>query len=108
MVLKLATTIGEGPDKQIEPLFSGPGRKLVAITLRNNAILESHKAAVPVSIHCVAGSGALALEGTEGEVDLVPGVLVTLEANRIHAVRARGAVSLLLTQFLGGGAGAGQ
>ena len=98
-ILPLQTTIGPGKDKQVEQLFAGSRRKLVQITLRNNAILGAHKAAVPITIQCVAGSGTLtAGEATEA-VELTPGVLVTLEPNLVHEIAAQPAVSILLTQF---------
>ena len=98
-ILPLQTTIGTGKDKQIEVLFSGPQRKLVQITLRENAVLAAHKAAVPITIQCIAGSGTLTV-GTADKVMLQPGVLVTIEPNMIHEITAQPAVSILLTQFI--------
>ena len=98
-ILPLQTTIGTGKDKQIEVLFSGPQRKLVQITLRENAVLAAHKAAVPITIQCIAGSGTLTVE-TADKVMLQSGVLVTIEPNVIHEITAQPAVSILLTQFI--------
>ena len=98
-ILPLQTTIGAGKDKQIEPLFHGPRRRVFQITLRNSAILESHKAAVPITIQCIAGNGILNA-GDGGEpVDLTPGILVTIEPNIVHEVKALPAVSILVSQF---------
>ena len=96
--LTLATTIGPGADKHVEKLFEGPGRRLVQITLRNNAVLAAHQAAVPITIQCLAGQGTLKVAGAEA-LTLTPGTLVTIEPNVVHAVEAQPAVSILLTQF---------
>lgn len=100
-VLPLRTSVGEGKDKEVEQLYEGPGRKLVQITLRNNSILEAHKAAVPITIQCVAGSGILKVADAPEPIALKPGVLVTIEANVIHEIKANPDVSILLTQFTG-------
>lgn len=97
-ILPLQTTIAAGKDKQVEPLFDGPRRKLTQITLRNSAVLDSHKAAMPITIQCVAGHGTL--QAGEMSVELLPGVLVTIEPNVMHEIRALPAVSILLTRFL--------
>ena len=91
--LPLQTVIAEGKDKQVDPLFTGPRRKIIQITLRNNAILAAHKAPVPITIQCISGHGAV-----QG-VPLAPGTLITLEANEEHDVQALPEVSILLTQF---------
>ena len=100
-LLPLRTSVGAGKDKVVEQLFEGPGRKLVQITLRNNGILETHKAAVPITIQCVAGSGILSVGDTPEPVELKPGVLATIEANVLHEIKANPDVSILLTQFTG-------
>lgn len=99
--LTLKTTIDAGPDKQVEPLFTGPGRRLVQITLRNKAVLDAHKAPMPITIHCVAGSGTLTVTGQNGPLTLTPGTLVTIEPDVVHEIVATPAVSVLLTQFPG-------
>ncbi len=97
--LPLQTVIADGPekqkDKQVELLFTGPRRKIIQITLRNQAILAAHKAPVPITIQCISGRGTLL------GVELAPGTLVTLEPNEQHEVRAAPEVSILLTQFIG-------
>jgi len=98
-VVRMETTITAGKDKQVETLFEGPRRKLMQITLRNNAVLAAHRAAVPITIQWVAGHGTLTATETAEPVDLVPGVIVTLEAGIEHAVTGRPSVSILLTQF---------
>jgi len=98
-VLALQTTIGTGKDKQIEQLFHGPRRKILQITLRNNAILDEHKAAAPITIQCVAGKGALKAGDAGESIDLTPGLLVTIESNIAHEVKGLPAVSILVCQF---------
>lgn len=100
-VLALRTSVGAGKDKAVEPLFEGPGRKLVQITLRNKSVLEAHKAAVPITIQCIAGRGSLKVNDAAKPTELRPGVLVTIEANVLHEIKADPEVSILLTQFTG-------
>ncbi len=98
-ILALQTAIEPGMDRQVVPLFTGPGRTLIQITLRNGATLAAHNAAVPITIHCVAGSGTLTLPGQGPAVPLKPGVLVTIEPGVVHEIVAAPSVSILLTQF---------
>ena len=97
--LDLKTEITEGKDKQVDVLFEGPRRKIVQITLRNNGVLESHKAAEPITIQCVAGKGTLTVGEEKKSLELVPGVLVTIEPNTIHEIHGQPAVSILLSKF---------
>lgn len=97
-ILALQTEIGPGTDRQVVPLFKGPRRTVVQITLRNGTTLEAHKAPVPITIQCVAGSGTLSVAG-QPALALKPGVLVTLEPDVVHEIVAAPAVSILLTQF---------
>jgi len=98
-IVALQTGIEPGTDRQVVPLFTGPGRTLVQITLRNGATLAAHKAPVPITIHCIAGSGTLTLPGQGPAVPLKPGVLVTIEPGVMHEIVASPSVSILLTQF---------
>ncbi len=97
--LNLLTEIGEGRDIESHLLFDGSRRKIMQITLRRNAIMKAHKAAEPITIQCVAGAGEL-LDVSENEIyKLSPGVLITVEAEVVHEVRALPEVSILLTKF---------
>jgi quercetin dioxygenase-like cupin family protein len=98
-VIKLRTDIGEGQNKQIEVLFEGPKRKLVQITLRHEAILESHSAPEPITIQYLSGKGTLVVGDKKETVQLEPGVLVTIEPNIMHEIKSHPAVSVLLTRF---------
>jgi quercetin dioxygenase-like cupin family protein len=97
--LNLQTEIEQGKDTEISLLFDGVRRKIIQITLRRNAVLKAHQAAEPITIHCVAGAGAL-LDVTKEEIyKLSPGVLITVESEVVHEVRALPEVSILLTKF---------
>lgn len=98
-VLALQSSIEPGADKQVVSLFTGPRRTLVQITLRNGATLAAHKAPVPITIQCVAGSGTLTLKNAGTTLSLTAGVLVTLDPDVVHEIVAAPSVSVLLTQF---------
>ena len=97
--LNLQTKVGDGKDKEVTPLFDGDRRKIVQITLRIKAILDAHKAAEPITIQCVAGKGLLIVGEEKEEVELKEGMLVTIEPNVVHEIRALSKVSVLLTKF---------
>jgi quercetin dioxygenase-like cupin family protein len=97
--LNLQTVIGDGKDKEITPLFDGERRKIIQITLRNKSVLDAHKAAEPITIQCVAGKGKRIVGEEKEEVELRAGVLVTIEPNVVHEIRALPKVSVLLTKF---------
>jgi len=97
--LNLQTEIGQGKDTEISLLFDGARRKIMQITLRQNSVLKAHQAAEPITIQCVAGAGDL-LDVTKKEIyKLSPGVLITVEPEVVHEVRALPEVSILLTRF---------
>ena len=67
--------------------------------MRRNQILKAHQAAEPITIQCVAGAGDF-LDVSVNEIyKLSPGVLLTVEAEVVHEVRATPEVSILLTKF---------
>jgi len=98
-VMKLRTDIGQAQNKLIDALFEGPKRKLVQITLRHEAILESHSAPEPITIQCLSGKGTLIVGDKRETVQLEPGVLVTIEPNIVHEIKSQPAVAVLLTRF---------
>lgn len=98
-ILNMKTTIGEGLNKEVEVLFEGPRRKIVQITLRNNGILSSHKANEPITIQCITGKGKLNVGEDKKIVDLVAGVIVTIESNIMHEVISEPEISILLSKF---------
>jgi quercetin dioxygenase-like cupin family protein len=97
--LNLKTEIGEGQQTEVTALFDGPRRKLIQVTLRDGGILKAHKAAEPITVMCVTGKGSFVEIGSGEEICLSPGVLLTVEAEVMHEVRAEPAVSILLTKF---------
>ncbi|MDP1676829.1 MAG: hypothetical protein Q8L88_08150 [Bacteroidota bacterium] len=98
-ILNLKTEIGEGNNKQIDLLFEGPRRKIVQITLRNNGVLESHKAVEPITIQCISGKGTLSVGNGKESLELISGVIVTIEPNTVHEIKSEPAVSVLLSKF---------
>lgn len=98
-VLDMQKKIGEGKNRQVEVLFEGPRRKIVQITLRNHAILESHKVPEPITIQCIAGKGTMYVGEGRTSVELERGTLVTIEPDIVHEIQAQPAVSVLLSKF---------
>ncbi len=97
--LNLIIEIGEGKDIESHLLFDGSRRKIMQITLRRKAIMKAHQAPEPITIQCVAGAGNL-LNVSRNEIyKLLPGVLITVEPEVVHEVRALPEVSILLTKF---------
>ena len=97
--LNLQTEIGEGKDTEISLLFNGVRRKIMQITLRRKARLNAHQAVEPITILCVAGEGDLIDVKRKEHYKLSPGVLITVEPEIVHEVRALPEVSILLTKF---------
>jgi quercetin dioxygenase-like cupin family protein len=86
--------------KQVKEIFSGPRRRLIEVTLRNNEILAKHKAAEPITILCLAGNGVFrAGRDLEDEEKLEAGSLLTIEAAVEHEVIAEPELRLLITKF---------
>ncbi|HLM59674.1 MAG TPA: hypothetical protein VK308_02610 [Pyrinomonadaceae bacterium] len=97
--LNLQTEIEAGKDIESRVLFDGAQRKIMQITLRRNAIMKAHKAAEPITIQCVAGAGELLGVSSTETHELFPGVLITVEPEVVHEVRALPELSLLLSKF---------
>lgn len=97
--LNLQTAIGEGKDIESSLLFDDARRKILQITLRRNAVLKAHKAAEPITIQCVSGTGELISIIKKEIYELSIGVLITVEPEVVHEVRALPEVSILLTKF---------
>ena len=97
--LNLQTEIEDGKDIESHLLFDGAHRKIMQITLRRNVIMKAHKAAEPITIQCVAGTGELLDVITNENHELFPGVLITVEPEVVHEVRGLPEVSILLSKF---------
>ena len=100
-LLSLQTEPGSGPETEVRVLFDGPRRKIIQITLRNDAVLKAHKAEEPITVQFVSGSGNFVEIETATEIELKPGTLLTVEPAMLHEVRATPEVSILLTKFKG-------
>ena len=89
-------------DIEVKELFSGVNRRIVEVKLLKNKILTKHKAAEPITVFCLAGSGIfLAGKDLEEKQTLTSGTLITLEAGIEHEVSAEPEIHLLVTKFKG-------
>ena len=71
--------------------------KVILFTLAAGQELSEHAASVPASIHVVAGTGTVELDGQEHEAR--PGMLYYMPAGLRHAVRAGDDLVFVLTMF---------
>lgn len=46
-----------GKDKEVKEIFDGAKRRLFEVKLQNQAVLTKHKAAEPITVLCLSGSG---------------------------------------------------
>ncbi|HEX8288788.1 MAG TPA: hypothetical protein VF556_12365 [Pyrinomonadaceae bacterium] len=98
--LKLSEIAESEKNKEVKEIFSGSQRRLIEVKLRNNEILPKHKAAEPITVLCLAGTGVFrAGQGLSEECRLVAGTLITLESGIEHEVAAEPAIDLLVTKF---------
>ncbi len=88
--------------KDVKEIFNGVRRRMVEVTLRNNDVLSKHKAAEPITVLCLGGSGRfLAGADLEESQILKPGTLLTVEAEVFHEVIAEPDIHILVTKFKG-------
>lgn len=98
--LELGNVSGGEKSKDVTEIFNGDRRRMVEVTLRNNDVLSKHKAAEPITVLCLGGSGSfLAGPDLEELQVLRPGTLITLEANVEHEVVAQPEIHILVTKF---------
>lgn len=97
-IININRRIENGGEKEANVLYADGKTKLVNLILRKNKVLPAHKASVPVIIQCIGGVAELMLENGTGikKIDLLPGTMITLEANVQHSIVAKPSVSLLL------------
>ena len=95
--IQLHREIGEGKDREIHVLFADRWRKLVLIQLRRGAVLADHSARVPITIQAVVGKGILHV-GSETH-ELVPGVIVPVDAHVVHNVQGDPDLAILVSFF---------
>ena len=86
--------------KTVKQLYDGTFRRIVAVRLRNGAVLSRHHADVPITVYCVSGNGKFnAGADLEDSQDLRAGTLITLEAGIEHEVIADPELHILVTKF---------
>ena len=92
---------GEG-NKIVTKLLDDPQCQVMAIELRNGQKLSRHRAAEPISVFCVSGSGIFTA-GTdlEDSEELTTGTLLTLAAGVDHEVTASPELRILVTRYKG-------
>ena len=95
--IQLRREIGAGKDREVEVLFADRWRKLVLIQLRRGVLLADHSARVPITIQAVVGKGMLHV-GSETH-ELVPGVIVPVDAHVVHNVRGDPDIAILVSFF---------
>jgi quercetin dioxygenase-like cupin family protein len=104
-IIQLPSEIGAGKVRNVDTLFADATRKLVLISLRENAILAEHSAKVSITIQAVLGTGRLRV--ADRDYLLIPGTIVPVDAHVTHAVYAEPAICLLVTFFRQPDAGMG-
>lgn len=94
-------TIGAGEkNKEVNKIFEGSRRQILGITLRAGEIMAKHKAAEPITVFCLAGSGTFrAGRDLEESLKLEAGTLITLEGGIEHEVVAEPEIHILVTKF---------
>ena len=97
---ELGKTSPAGKNKVIKKIFDGPRRQIISVELRSHEVLAKHKAAEPITVLCLAGSGMFrAGLDLEDELKLEAGTLLTLEAGLEHEVVAKPEIHILVTKF---------
>ena len=100
MNLNLGEIAETAKPKDVKEIFNGSRRRLLEVKLRDGEVLSKHKAAEPITVLCLAGSGTFrAGADLSDEQTLVAGTLVTLEGGVEHEVVAEPAIDLLVTKF---------
>jgi len=98
--LKFDDTSNMSKDIEVNEIFNGDHRRLVEVRLRNGAVLSRHKAAEPITVQCLSGSGVFtAGPDLEDVQDMQKGTLLTLEAGIEHEVTADPEIHLLVSKF---------
>jgi len=88
------------PGKDIKEIFNGERRRILDIALVGGSVLSKHRAAEPITVLCLSGSGTFrAGSDLEDSQKLVPGTLITLETGVDHEVVGEPAVRILVTRF---------
>jgi quercetin dioxygenase-like cupin family protein len=86
--------------KEVKKVFDGARRQLLSIKLRGGEVLAKHKAAEPITVLCLAGSGTFrAGKELAEEQKLSAGTLITLEPEIEHEVTAEPDIHILVSKF---------
>jgi quercetin dioxygenase-like cupin family protein len=87
-------------DKTVTKLLDDEHCSIIAVELRNGERLSRHKAAEPISVLCLSGTGILTA-GTdlEDRLKLATGTLLTLQGGVEHEVTAAPALRVLVTKY---------
>ncbi|MEZ5345520.1 MAG: hypothetical protein R2681_08200 [Pyrinomonadaceae bacterium] len=81
-------------------LFNGERRQIIEISLQGSGVLKEHRVGDPITVLCIAGRGTFQAGDDLSEMAaLEPGILLTLEPNILHEVRAETYLKFLLTRF---------
>ncbi len=98
--LELGLSDAEDSAVTVDRLLDAPARLVVELKLGRNAVLKRHKADVPITVLCLAGSGQFnAGEELEDSQELKTGTFITLEAGVYHEVTAAEGLHLIVSKF---------
>jgi len=92
--------VEDGKDLFVQKLVDDQIRTVLAISLKNGAILAKHKAAEPITVLCFRGKATFrAGEGLSEVAEMVEGTLIAVDANIEHEVRALPNTQIIVTKF---------
>ncbi len=87
-------------DLTVQKLADDGLRTIMAVTLKNGAIIARHKAADPITVLCIGGSGEFSAGPEMSEtVALLPGSLISLDGNIDHEVKALPELQIVVTKY---------
>lgn len=91
---ELPSTPGSGQPREVRVLVDAPPLKVVAIVLRQGAVLPEHRSPAAVTIQALAGAGTVATDGQRLRIDPTHAVALAPEAP--HAVEPDPGTDLVL------------
>ncbi len=87
-------------DRIVQKLVDDETKTVLAITLKNGAILSKHKADEPITVLCFSGKGEFRAGDTMSESEMLEsGTLIAVDANIEHEVRALPNTQIIVTKF---------
>lgn len=84
-----------GADHAAETVMKEPGLRLVLIALKDGGHLQEHRAHTAINVQVVEGMVRFEADGRT--IELVPGVVLALDAEVPHSLTAVGVSAVLLT-----------